>query len=113
MLVDEAHLDSLAADLDAHLVDDTQDVALGRRGVRAHDVQVLLVADAPVDQRHVDLSVGHGLDVLVFGIHEARTEDQVRRGVEIQDLLPNVEEGDLASAAARHPVDREFRLRHG
>jgi len=31
------HLDDLAADLDAHLVDDAQDVALGRRGVRPHD----------------------------------------------------------------------------
>jgi hypothetical protein len=31
------HADDLAADFDADLVDDAEDVALGRRGVRAHD----------------------------------------------------------------------------
>ena len=89
------------------------DQDLGLLPQKLGDVEVFLVADASVEQGDVDLAVGHRLDVLVLGVHEARTEDQVRRGVEIQDLLPDVEKGDLAPAAAGRPVDREFRLRHG
>ena len=37
LVASAAHLDDLAADLDADLVDDAQDVALGGRGVGAHD----------------------------------------------------------------------------
>ena len=74
------------------------------------DVLVLAVADAAVEQADVDEVVVVGLEVLVLEVGRGRPEDDVVGGVDLDDLLLDLEQGDLAAAAAAGPVHGELEL---
>ena len=84
------------------------DQDLGLSAQQLGNVLIFVVADAAVEQRQQDRAVLHRLDILVFGIHGHRPEDHLEVGVHIQDLLVDVQDGDLTAAAGGCPVHGEF-----
>ncbi len=72
---------------------------------------VLAVADPAREEADVDGAVRHRLDVVVLGVHHRRPEDDVHRRGHVEDLLVEVEDGDVAAAARGGPVHRQTRLR--
>ncbi len=52
----------------------------------------------------------HRLDIFVLGVHSDRPEDHVEIGIDVEDLLADVENGDLAAAARGGPIHRKFRF---
>ena len=65
-------------------------------------------ADAAVEQADVDAAVGHALHVADLGIDGDGPEDDVEQGGHVEDLLVDRQHGDLATAAGRGPVQRQF-----
>src|SRR5450756_1241245 len=60
-----------------------------------------------------DLAVGHGLDVAVLAVHDSRPQDDVECVGDINDVLVDVDDGDVATTARRGPEDGELGLRDG
>src|SRR5450756_1746328 len=73
---------------------------------------VLAVADAAVEQADVDEAVVVALDVLVLEVGGRRPKDHFVVLVDLDDLVLDLEEGDLAAAAAAGPVHGELELAH-
>ena len=74
------------------------------------DVLVLAVADRAVEERQVELAVGHRLDVLVLAVHGDGPEADVGDLGHVEDELVGVEHGDVAAAARGAPVERDLEL---
>ena len=97
------------------------DAALRGAGAEGHEdlrlaaeqaghVLLLAVADAAVEEADVDLAVGHLLDVADLAVGDAGAEDQVEGGVDVEDLGVDLQDGDLATAARRGPVNGQLAL---
>jgi len=89
-----------------------RDQNLGFLAQQLGDMFVLVVAHPAVEQAQGDLAVLHGFHVFVLGIHGNRPEDHVEGGVNVQNFLVDVQNGDLAPAAGCGPVHGEFRFAH-
>src|SRR5450756_491430 len=60
-----------------------------------------------------DLAVGHGLDVAVLAVHDSRPQDDVECVGDINDVLVDVDDGDVAAAARGGAEDGQLRLGRG
>jgi hypothetical protein len=75
-------------------------------------VLVLFVADGTVPKGEQDRSILQRLDILDLGIHCHGPERDIEVGIHIQDLLMDIDDGDLASATRAGPVHCKFRFAH-
>ena len=71
------------------------------------DVLVLGVADRAVEDREVELAVGHRLDVVVLAVDGDRPEADVGGRGHVEDELVGVEDRHVAAAAGCAPVERD------
>jgi len=71
---------------------------------------LLRIPDRTVEEANVDETVLHGLDVLVLRINGHGPEEYVSRSCNVKDRLVDIQDRDLAAAAACRPVECELKF---
>jgi hypothetical protein len=81
----------------------------------AHQVRhvlIFFVADGAVPKGKQDRSILQRFDILDLGIHCHGPEGDIEVCINIQNLLVDVDDGDLTSATRAGPVHCKFRFAH-